>query len=183
MIGQLPDITYDLSIDKDGNPGGGDDITNRMFFYYANSYATFTVPATFLNCDFLFYYITRFPAVGAISSSFIYTTTGTFLIETECNYIIQITYDLTQVGDTWPSVLPEITAPTSVGTNGTANIRLVNPAVLGDYTFLWSTGATTQSINAPAGDYTCLVTYLPGTFDNNSMTFNINIPISDIGQQ
>lgn len=183
MIGQLADITYDLSIDKDGNPGGGSSITNRMFFYYANSYATFTVPATFLNCDFLFYYITRFPSVGGITATFIYTTTGTFLIEPGCNYIIQITYDLTQVGDTWPSVLPEITAPTSVGANGTANIRLVNPAILADYTFLWSTGATTQSINEPAGDYTCLVTYVPGTFDNNSILFNINIPISDIGQQ
>lgn len=183
FIGQLADITFDVNTDLYNNPFGGSSITNKVFFYLANTALNITIPATYLGCDFVNIYVTKFPIDGSGISATIFTNRSiSFLIEPNCNYIVQFTYDLTQIGDTWPSVLPEITPPVTVGTNGSANIRLVNPTVLADYTFLWSTGATTQNLVAPAGNYTCAVTYVPGTFTNNILIFNIQIPVSETGQ-
>jgi hypothetical protein len=119
--------------------------------------------------------------VGPISATVYSGTTITFTIDPDCNYIVQINYDLTVGGNTFPFVLPEITPPTLAGGLGTLNIRLVSPSNPADYTFLWNTGATTQSITGVAGNYSCRVSYTPATFTTNVLTFNFIIPISETG--
>lgn len=183
MIGQLADVPFDINTDLYNNPFGGSSETNRVYFYLANTMLNITIPDPYLSCDFVNIYVTRYPTDGSGISATVFTSrTISFLVEPNCNYTVQCTYDLTQVGNTWPSLLPEITPPATVGLSGSANIRLINPTVLADYTFLWSTGATTQSIVAPAGNYICAVTYVPGTFDNNVIIFNIQIPVSETGE-
>lgn len=184
MIGQLADVPFDiLPNDLYNNPFGGSSITNKVYFYLANTMLNITIPDPYLSCNFVNIYVTKYPTDGSGISATVFTNRSiSFLVETNCNYTVQCTYDLTQVGNTWPSLLPEITPPVTVGLSGTAYIRLISPTVLADYTFLWSTGATTQSINAPAGNYTCAVTYVPGTFTNNIIIYNIQIPVSETGQ-
>lgn len=182
MVGQLGDVPFDMNPDLYGDPFNGSSITNRLYFFLAGNSVNITVPATYLSCDFVNIYITKFGPGSAVSTTTFTSTTINFLIEPDCNYIVQLTYDLAGVGNTWPSTLPEIVAPALAGQNGSANIRLISPSNPADYTFLWSTGATTQSITAPAGNYSCVVTNTnPGTYDHNIIIFNIQIPVSETG--
>jgi hypothetical protein len=187
VSGQIPGLTFSLNPDYYGRPfGGGSEIT-RTFFFNAFSTVNISMPATFGGHD-----------AGDLSNQTIvitkYTTTTTtyiivsvpvlatsFIVEPDANYIISLGYDLATAGDNLPSVEPFTTSPSVAGGNGTAFIALVNPSNPADYSFLWSTGATTPSITAPTGSYWCEVTYIPGTFDNNVLTFDIQIPVSETG--
>lgn len=182
MVGQLADVPFELTSDLYGNPFNGSSETNRMYFFLANTTVNITVPATYLGCDFVNIYVVKLFSGGSAGTVFT-TTTANFLIEPDCNYIVQLTYDLTGVGNTWPSTVPDLVAPTVLGNNGSANIRLISPSNPTDYTFLWSTGVTTQGATLPPGSHTCVVTNInPGTYDHNIIIYNIQIPVSETGQ-
>lgn len=182
ITGQLPDNPFILDVaDYYEHPSGGSSTAVKTYFYKQGDHVIITIPSTYLGCPVnpaVNIYISEFNSVTGAQVNTVYTTTTVdFVINPNCNYIVQLTYDLTQPGFTYPSVLPEVIPPTVKGNNGSANIRIVT-GTLADYTFAWSNGATTQLINAPAGNYSCTITYLPGTFDNNVIVFNIEIPIS-----
>lgn len=189
FTGQLHDNTFTLSIaDEFGNPSGGAGTTNKIYFFNAGKELTVTIPAVFDGCavnPVVNIYVVEFPdSGGSVPLPLFLTPTATFTINPNCNYIVLFNYVMNTPGNTFPTVTPEITAPLTAGANGSANIRLVSPSTNpADWAFLWSTGATTQSIIAPAGDYWCDVTNVnPGTFDTNTIRFNIQIPISEIGE-
>lgn len=184
MLGQLTDNPFTITPDYYGRPFGGTGTTNRCLFYLAGQNVTVTIPDTHLGVPInsgVAIAITKFNASGSFTT--VYTDpTATFTVEPATNYNIQLVYSLTEPGDTYPSLQPTITVPTTPGGNGTLSILLLNPTSPSDFTFLWSTGATTQSILVPSGFYFCTVTNTnPGTFDHNSILFNFNLPVSDTG--
>ena len=185
MTGKLPDIPYTISPDYYGNPFSGSSTTVKTHFYLVGSILNISIPPVYLGANVYApanIYITKFFAGGSTATAFT-VPNARIVIEKGCNYWIECIYDLAGVGNTYPSILPMTIAPVTAGANGTAFFYLFNPANVSDYTFLWSTGATTSSIVAPAGNYTCVVTNInPGTFDHNSSTFKIQIPISETGQ-
>lgn len=181
VTGQLEDEQFAITTDAYGRPFGGSSTTAKIYFYHVGQNVTISIPATHLG-------LPLHPSVSlALTANGVFQTsttaqTMTFTIEEGKNYLLQLVYSLAEAGDTYPSIYPTIIPPTELGDLGTAGITLVNPTNPADYTFLWSTGATTQGITAVAGNYSCTVTYTPGTFDNNVITFNIQIPISLTGE-
>lgn len=191
--GSLPDTPFDISLtDFYGNPLTGDNITNRVLFYEVGKALNVSIGAAHMGCaagnaSGFTIYITKTTDLGVVTvqSVSVPALSISFIVESGTDYLVQLGYDLGGVGNTFPVVAPVISAPTTAGSNGSATIFVIAPSVLGDYTFLWNgpggiTG-TTNVIIGPAGDYTCLVTYTPGTFDNNMILFNVQIPISETG--
>lgn len=181
MIAILPDAPFTLTPDIYGLPFAAAGTTNKLYFYHPGTTVTVDTSDPYLGCGLINIYITEFPAVGPLVGTIYGTYPVSFNINTGSNYIVQLTHDPNVGGNDYPTLVPEIVAPTSLGLNGNLNIRLVSPTNPADYTFLWSTGATTQGINAPAGTYSCLVTYVPGGFAHNSITYNFEIPVSETG--
>lgn len=191
LFGRLPDSPFTVSpSDLFNDPASGSGIISRALFFNAGTEVTITIPSTHLGCAVIAgqnILVREYPEGGGGFTDTAYpTTTATFIINPLCNYIIQFFYDVTQPGDTFPSLSAEFVAPDVAGNNGTANIRLISPTNPADFTFDWSGPggftASTQGITAPAGLYECEVTYNPGTFDTNVMTFQIEIPISQTGE-
>lgn len=181
VTGQLTDIPFTLTNDVYGDPGAGSTAI-KAYFYYVGTNVTITVPTTHDGCDLISINLTKFPSVGAPVSTIYPADTASFVIESGCNYIVHVSYDLTQIGNTFPSVLPIMTPPLSVGLNGSIIFYFFDPVGVGNYTFLWSTGATTASVSVPAGSYSVTVTNVtPGTFDTNVIVFNFVMPVSETG--
>lgn len=188
MVSNIPDTPFTFSItDIYGQPFGATDTATKTYFFYVYTELTITIGLTFAGRDAgdiagQSFVITRFTPTSTTAEVILAPDIShTLTIEPDTNYIIAVNYDSSQAGITMPALSTSVTAPVSVGANGTATILLVNPNNPADYTFLWSSGEVTASVNQPAGNYSCQVTYTPGTFDINTVTYNIQIPVSDTG--
>lgn len=190
IVGHLPDSPFTLSpADQIGNPASGSDECAKVFFFKAGTVITITIPDTYLGCPVypgINMYIQEYmTGVAAPILTTYASTTVTITINSGSNYIIVPRYNTLVPPNTFPLVIPSITPPTEAGDDGQASIFCESPSDPSDYTFAWSGpggfASSLQSITAPAGSYTCIVTYLPGTFDTNVMTFHIEIPISLTG--
>lgn len=184
FIGSLEDNPFALDIlDRFGNPTPGNFFINRVLFYEVGKVINVSIPATHMGAAADAPCIIISEEDATVTNVYNFNTlTAQLTIRAGFKYKVRSRYVMSGVGNTFFQAVPQIVAPTVAGGTGSATIGLILPASAADYTFLWSTGATTQGISAPAGDYTCQVTYVPGTFDTNVLTFFIQIPISETGE-
>lgn len=184
FIGSLEDNPFALDIlDRFGNPTPGNFFINRVLFYEVGKVINVSIPATHMGAAADTPCIIISEEDATITNVYNFNTlTAQLTIRAGFKYKVRSRYVMSGVGNTFFQAVPQIVAPTVAGGTGSATIGLILPASAADYTFLWSTGATTQGITEPAGDYTCQVTYVPGTFDTNVLTFFIQIPISETGE-
>lgn len=187
VTGQLHQNPFDITSDFYGRPIGGSGVTTKTYFYLAGSQVTITIPSSYLSVPVnpsVNIAITKYDSSAGSTLTTYTNTTVTFTIEEGCNYTVQLAYSLTEPGETYPSVTPYTTPPDTAGVNGFMGLLLINPTNLADYTITWSTGdVNVLGVNAPAGNYYVDVTNInPGTFDHNTIRFNIQIPISRTGQ-
>lgn len=184
FYGSLTDIPYTVDTDFYSDPFSQGTGIYRVLFYTPRQDVTVTIPSTHMAAAIgaPCIIVGELNMISGITTVYNFNTvSATFTIRPDCNYTVRFVYDMAGAGNTFFIVVPTIVAPVTAGANGSVTISIVAPAILADYSFLWSTGATTQGINAPAGNYWCDVTYIPGTFDTNTLRFNVNIPISETG--
>lgn len=184
IISTLPDTPFTITPDFYGRPSGGAGESSRSFFFKGGDEITVAIPAVHMGCNMLYINVQEIKADGSQPPPIQYPSgVATFTVVYGSNYFIQLSYDLSTPGNTFPTVLPIVGAPTVLGANGSVTIFCFNPNNVADFTFSWDTGDTTNVISQPAGTYTCTVTNtIPGTFDTNVLVFTVEIPVSATGQ-
>lgn len=172
-----PGTTYTVSqTDIYGNPVGfGGTIIDNLF-YYINSSVTFTYPSI--------HPVTGQTLLGiSVSRNGVGIGTfpgNTYTVVFDANYYLRAKYD-----ENTPSPLDYFSASVYGGvaacSGGTYTI-LAQVQSPGTFTYLWSTGETTPSIQPPVGTYTCLITCTGGaTYAHMTMFFDsieVSAPIA-----
>ena len=112
---------------------------------------------------------------GATTSEIVITTGGTYSVtvtDTDgCSDVDSVTINVSD---------PQVHLANDTTLCGTGSLTL--DAGAGFASYLWSNGATTQTLaTSGAGDFSVVVTDLNGCTDNDTTTISINNPVVDLG--
>lgn len=135
-------------------------------FYYGNTTVSFTYPAIHPVTGQSIISVQTFKG-GVLLNTF---AGNVGVITFDDNYIVKANYDpnTPSPNDYFRATIVSGVTNCSAGTF-TVTALVQSP---GTFTYLWSTGATTDTVSLPAGVYTCLITNTPAIYAHPTMLFS-----------